>query len=176
MSKTLHLTERAGEKPSSKQIAALSVERFKGWINERYKANDWPDYIRAGKLNRTEIATECGFGRAAWQQNETLETELLSLEATLRSSGVLERQDTSENAEGAPEGLARTTDAPQFDASTQLMLRRAMSAKVRAEGRVKVLEEQNATLRAEVKDLRDQLKKLKLQDQHLCETGRMLPL
>lgn len=169
------LTEQANDKLSSKEIAAQSVERFKVWIVERNAADDWSDYIRAGKLNRSEIAKECKFGRSAWTQNDMLESELQTLEGKLRDRRVLEKRDASGSTEGSPDPLGKLSSGPN-DAATQLILRRAISAKVRAEGRVKALEEQNATLRAEVKDVREQLKKLKLQEQHLCETGRMLQL
>jgi len=55
-----------------------------------------------------------------------------------------------------------------------MALRRAMNAKARAEQRVKALEEQNATLRAEVKSLRDQVRKLNFMDEHLAQSGRLL--
>jgi hypothetical protein len=49
-----------------------------------------------------------------------------------------------------------------------------MIAKNQADQRVKALEEQNATLRAEVYELREQLKRFKHLDEHLCRTGRLL--
>lgn len=175
MKMAIKVTEQVRDNASSKEVAAQSVERFKVWITDRTAADDWSDYIRAGKLNRTEIAKECSFGRSAWTQNDTLESELQTLEGKLRESGVLERHDASGSAEGRSD-LAERSSAGPSDATSQVIVRRAISAKVRAEGRVKALEEQNATLRAEAKDLRDQLKKLKFQEQHLCETGRMLQL
>ena len=49
-----------------------------------------------------------------------------------------------------------------------------MAARNKAERRAKELEEQNAALRAEICDLRDQLIRYKHLEEHLCKTGRLL--
>lgn len=53
--------------------------------------------------------------------------------------------------------------------------KRVMAATSKAEARVKVLEEQNAALKAEVCDLREQLRRYDHLDDHLGRTGRLLP-
>lgn len=50
-----------------------------------------------------------------------------------------------------------------------------MAAKGRAEARVKALEEQNASLKAEVASLRERLRRFEHLDDHLSRTGRLLP-
>jgi regulator of replication initiation timing len=50
-----------------------------------------------------------------------------------------------------------------------------MSARATLEKRVKTLEEQNATLRAENVELRERLRRSALADAHLAQTGRVLP-
>ena len=54
-------------------------------------------------------------------------------------------------------------------------VRRAMSARATLEKRVKAVEEQNATLRAENAELRERLRRSVLAEIHLAETGRVLP-
>ena len=52
---------------------------------------------------------------------------------------------------------------------------RAMVGRGALQKRVKTLEEQNAALRAENRDLIDRLRRSAVAQQHLAETGRMLP-
>jgi len=149
---------------SGQQIAAINVQRFTDWIAERDAANDWADYIRQGKLNRSEIASECGFALSVVRQNPAVKTALEVLEARLLASGVLQ----SAKAGPGPAIEAGT------DATSQSIDKRILAAKAKAEQRVKQLEEQNAALKAEVRDLRDQLKTYRHLDEHLCTTGRLL--
>lgn len=60
------------------------------------------------------------------------------------------------------------------EASSKAVDRRIMVARAEAEARVKILEEQNAALKAEVRDLREQLGRYKHLEDHLCRTGKML--
>ena len=60
-------------------------------------------------------------------------------------------------------------------ASEKVIDKRIMAAKGRAEARVKALEEQNASLKAEVASLREQLRRFEHLDDHLARTGRLLP-
>ncbi|MBT9508197.1 hypothetical protein [Rhodoferax sp.] len=80
---------QADRKTSNAERAAQAVDRFNAWVADRDNATDWDDYLRAGKLNRSEIATECGFGRAALQQNPALSVALESVEARLIAQGIL---------------------------------------------------------------------------------------
>lgn len=147
--------------------AADSVLRFQAWAADREKAGDWADYIRGGRLNRSEVAKECQFGRAAWQQNPALGTALGKLERQLAGRGVLNTAPV-DVASFAPEVQAELGMADE-------KVRRAMSARASLEKRLKSLEEQNAALRAENRDLRERLRRSTLADLHLSETGRLLP-
>ena len=167
-------------KLSNRQIAERNVQRFKDWIAERDVAGDWSDYVRSNKLNRAEIADECGFARSVLQQNPMVKAELESLEERLRGQGVLTAGLVSgTTSSGSIEGLRPANDTqarggpPSEDPGVQIALRRAMGAKGRAEARVKALEEQNATLRAEIRGLREQVRKLNLLDEHLGTSGRV---
>lgn len=76
---------------SGQQIDASNAQRFNDWIAERGATNDWDDYIRHGKLNRSEIANECGFALSVVRQNPAVKAALEALEARrLLDSGVIE--------------------------------------------------------------------------------------
>lgn len=152
------------EKLSGREMAANNLVRFEAWVVERDAANDWPEYVRGDKLNRSEIAVECGFALSVVRQNPAVKGALAALENRLMAAGML----TSAKPESAPanEYIAQ--------ASSLAVDGRIMVAKGKAEQRVKVLEEQNATLRAELRDLREKLLRYKHLDSHLCATGRLL--
>ena len=46
---------------STSELAARAVATFESWIAKRQRAGDWQDYIRVSKINRSEVAKECGF-------------------------------------------------------------------------------------------------------------------
>jgi hypothetical protein len=152
---------------SMAQLATQAVQRFSEWVVERDKAGDWSDYVRGGKLNRTELAKECEFGRAALQQNPGLAAALTTLEIRLAEQGVLSA--ASLLAKDLPPELKAQVGAADEQ------VRRAMSARATLERRVKTLEEQNAALRAENVELRERLRRSALADIHLAQTGRLLP-
>lgn len=136
---------------------ALNLQKFENWIKDRDAANDWADYIRGGKLNRTEVAAECGFGTPAFRQNPSIAQALQTLESRL-----------SENCVIKP--VEATTDEATCHAADL----RILSSKASAERRTKAVEEQNAALKAEINDLKQKLKQYKFLDEHLAATGRML--
>lgn len=70
-------------------------------------------------------------------------------------------------AHGAADELTATSE--------KVIDKRIMVAKGRAEARVKALEEQNASLKAEVASLRERLRRFEQLDDHLGRTGRLLP-
>lgn len=166
-------------KLNGRQIAEQYVQRFKGWVVERDVAGDWDDYVRFDKLNRSDIAKECNFLRSVFRTNPGVERELVHLEARLREQGVLpalggtlteSEVDQGADAQVCEPGRGAVADDP----AAQMALRHAIGAKARAEQRAKALEEQNATLRAEVNSLRDQVRKLNFMDEHLAQSGRLL--
>ncbi len=149
---------------SGQQLAKANILKFEAWIAERHAAGDWKDYVRGGKLNRSEIAMECGFALSVLRQNPAVKTALVALENHLRAQDILAREvSVPDTLNDADEASARAAD------------KRVMSAKALADARVKLLEEQNATLRAEICDLKKQLARFQLLDDHLSRTGRLLP-
>ena len=152
-------------KLSGRDIGAHNLIRFSLWVAECEAAGDWPDYIRGDKLNRSEIAAECGFALSVVRQNPAIKEALAALEARLEASGLF--------------GLSKVAQNPSTghvaEASRLAVDGRILAAKGKAEQRVKVLEEQNAALRAEARDLREKLTRFSHLDAHLCATGRLLP-
>lgn len=142
---------------SGQQMAAANLRRFNEWILEREAAADWPDYIRGGKINRTEAAAECGFGTSAFRQNPAITQTLQALETRLSASGVI-----------------KSVEAQTDEATSHAADMRILASKASAERRTKAVEEQNAALKAEVNDLKQRLKQYKFLDDHLATTGRML--
>lgn len=155
------------KKLSGRQIAEQNVELIQAWIKARDEAGDWADYVRANQLNRTEVARECGFAKSALQQNPIIKQLLASLEERLQQDGVLFGQ-----AQDSGMGMGHVQKSA--DPDSEIALNMAMRAKAVAQQRVKTVEEQNATLRAEIKELKDRLRKSSLVDQHLAQTGRLL--
>ena len=148
---------------SGQQLAKINVQKFQDWIAERDSAGDWQDYIRGDKLNRSEIAAECGFALAVLRQNPAVKRVLDAQENRLRTDGILTNEKLS------PLIFSESTDA-----SSNAVDRRIMVARAQAEARVKTLEELNAALKAEVGDLREQLRRYKHLESQLCRTGRMI--
>ena len=153
------------EKRSGAHIGAANLQQFLDWMNERYAAGDWDNYLRGAKLNKTEIAAECGFARSVFAQNPAIKTAVQGLEKELQGKGILDAIKASQNA----------SDGITEDATNESLNQRAMAAKSKAEARVKALEEQNASLKAEVASLRERLRRFEHLDDHLSRTGRLLP-
>lgn len=149
---------------SGQQIAKENITKFQSWVAERWASNDWQNYLRRGKLNRSEIAAECTFAKSVLQQNPVVKQALQDLETQLESRGIIHRSQTAFEASNE----AASASAMAID-------KRVMAAKSKAEARVKALEEQNAALKAEVSDLREQLRHYDHLDDHLGRTGRLLP-
>ena len=147
---------------NGQQLAAENLKRFESWSKEREAAGDWADYIRQGQLNRTEVAAECGFAKSVLRQNPAVKAALEALESRLRAEGSL------------PHGKGEKSPQTQDEAASASVERRIVTLNNRSEQRVKALEEQNAALRAEVLELREQLKRYQMIDDHLAQTGRMV--
>ena len=151
-------------KQSGQQLGKDNLLKFQSWIAERENANDWHDYLRGDKLNRSEIAAECDFSLSVMRQNPAVKEALEALESRLTTLGLTQPLRTAPDASN--EAAA---------ASEKVIDKRIMAAKGRAEARVKALEEQNASLKAEVASLRERLRRFEHLDAHLSRTGRLLP-
>lgn len=145
------------DKRGGRQGGAENARAFRTWVDERDRAGDWEGYVRRGQLNRSEIAKECCFALSSFRSNAGLKRALEETEERLERSGVFAKSKSSADSN-----------------AIQVVNQRVMIAKNHADQRVKALEEQNATLRAEVYELREQLKRFKHLDDHLSKTGRLL--
>jgi len=137
------------------QMATENVGRFEAWTREHRERGDWPRDARSGKLNRSEIAAECGFGRSVFGQNPAVRDLLFKLEDDLRREGIL---------------LAPCTGTTQVEKSTG---RDARTIAIQ-ERRIRDLEAERRSLRERVDELERLLPRYDLIDRHMRETGRLL--
>lgn len=110
--------------------------------------------VARGQLSRQEIARECGFAKSVLLQNPRVKEALLKLESKLRDRGLLPLMTPMKENDVAP---PTSTD------------KRVSADKAR----LKRLESENASLRAEVLSLRMVIERYRLLDNALCSTGRI---
>ena len=124
---------------------------FQDWAAAGSDA-DFRERVTKGQLNRGEICRECGFGRSVLVQNPRIKDALQELETRLRARGVLPTKAPSDVVPLRLKGqLQATTDAE----------------------RLRKVEAQNAGLRAELTELRRQIKRFEAIEALLAETGRL---
>lgn len=141
---------------SGQQISEQNVKTFASWVASKTD-DDFRAMASRGVLSRKEIATECGFAKSALDQNPRIKTSLRELEDALRIRGVL------------PPVVEKSSD----DAAKPLMrepgkLRGALDAE-----RMRRLETDNASLKAEVAELKRSLEKHAVLSEALAMTGRL---
>lgn len=141
---------------NGRQISEQNVQTFNSWVASKTD-NDFRAMASRGVLSRTEIATECGFSKSSLDQNPRIKAFLRELEDTLRIRGVL------------PSAAAKTVD----DATKPLLrepgkLRGALDAE-----RLRRLETDNASLKAEISELKRVLEKSAILSEALALTGRL---
>lgn len=142
---------------NGQQIAEENHAAFLAWVACKSDV-DFKEYVHRGKLKRTEIAAECGFGKSALTQNPAIRSALESLEGELRAAGVLPPMMAS-----LPPG--QRTEPPMRDADAKQR---------RQDGqRLNSLEQENAALRAELQAAKQMLDRYTLMTEFLEETGRM---
>ncbi len=145
---------------NGQQSGEQNVKKLNAWIVERVTNDDWRDYIRGHKLNRSEVAKECNFARSVFQQNPEVERILAGLETELRDDHILPSPpDASVGASVAPDARALGVMNRKVSELTE---------------RVQQLETEKATLRAKVDELQDGLRRHGLWERYIHETGRLL--
>jgi hypothetical protein len=139
------------------QAGEENVETFAAWIAAKTDPELRAMTVR-GVLSRTEIAKECGFARSVLSQNPRVNAMLASLEAALRERGLLPPQveQAGKDAVHGATILVGATSAAHLDVE-----------------RMRRLEQENAGLRAELSELKHQLKKFAVLHEVLAETGRL---
>lgn len=139
---------------SGQQIAEQNLAAFLAWASSR-SDDDFREYVHRGKLNRSEIAAECGFGKSALGQNPSIKSALEALEGGLRERGI----------------LPSLTEAP---ADAEPLMRDREAKQRRQDGqRLNSLEQENAALRAELAQAKAMLERYKLFATFMEETGRL---
>ncbi|MBF0503070.1 MAG: hypothetical protein HQM09_23285 [Candidatus Riflebacteria bacterium] len=124
---------------------------FQGWVATKID-DDFREMVFKGRLNRGEICRECNFARSVLAQNPRIKSALRDLEYQLRVRGVLPLLIHGEALPLRAKGqMQSATDAD----------------------RLRKLEAENAGLRAELAEMRNQLKKFKSIENILAETGRL---
>jgi hypothetical protein len=141
---------------SGQQISEQNVKTFASWVASKCD-DEFKAMVSRGVLSRKEIATECEFAKSALDQNPRIKVALRELEDALRVRGVL------------PPVAEKTIE----ESAAPLMrepgkLRGALDAE-----RLRRLETDNASLKAEVAELKRALEKHAILSEALALTGRV---
>lgn len=141
---------------NGQQAAEQNLAAFIAWASSK-SDDDFREYVHRGKLKRSEIASECGFGKSALVQNPSIKNTLEKLEERLRGAGVLPPMNETIQLirQGPP---MRDRDAKQRRQDGQ---------------RLNSLEQENAALRAELAQAKAMLERYKLLSSFMEETGRL---
>lgn len=141
---------------SGRQLAEQNVQAFVAWAASKTDG-EFREMTSRGVLSRKEIAKECGFAKSALDQNPRIKAALRQLEDALRLRGVL------------PQAVERDPNAP-----TELLMREPGGLKATQDAeRVRRLEQENASLRSEVAELKRTLEKYTVLSEALMLTGRV---
>jgi hypothetical protein len=142
---------------SGQQVAEENVKKFTAWVASKTD-EDFRSMVLRGVLSRTDIAAECGFAKSALSQNPRIRDSLMDLEAGLRERGVL------------PKPVAEPCGDPVDPRARQA--EGGMSSLRDAE-RLKRLEQENASLRAELAEVKRALSRYAVLQEALADTGRL---
>lgn len=140
---------------SGRQLSERNLQLFEVWTAGKLD-EDFRNMVVRGCLSRHEIAKECGFAKSALDQNPRIKARLAALEQALRDRGVLPAESPKTGQEVLPVASKAASSRMFEDA-----------------GRLKRLEEENACLRAEVRELKVQLIKFTTIREALSTTGRV---
>lgn len=141
---------------SGQQLAEQNYQAFTAWLAS-HTEDDFRQLASRGSLSRKEIAAQCGFAVSALNQNPRIKSALLAKEALLRESGVL------------PAISARSEDAAVASPTREPG---SASRSLDAE-RLRRLEQENASLRAENGQLKRDLERYAVIRDVLSTTGRL---
>jgi molecular chaperone GrpE (heat shock protein) len=135
-----------------------NVEKFEAWI-ARSTDDDFRQMVWRGSLNRVLVAEECGFAKKSLQTNPVISAGLKKLEDDLRERGVLPSLDNQKESSIPPsESFRHIKESEKASRTNQ---------------RMNQLEQENASLRATLAELRDRLKRYELFDEILHDSGRL---
>lgn len=141
---------------SGQQVAEENVRKFTAWVASKTD-DDFRSMVLRGVLSRTDIAAECGFAKSVLSQNPRIRESLKDLEAGLRERGVLPKP-AAEASGGPVEPRTRQAEG---------------AGSLRDAERLKRLEQENASLRAELAEVKRALSRYAVLQEALAETGRL---
>jgi len=141
---------------SGKQIAEQNFQSFQAWLVSKTDA-DFRQMVSRGVLSRKEIAKECGFAKSALDQNPRIKAALKTAEDGLRKRGILPALE----------------EQPPVDGAVPPMREIGQQRAARDSERLKRLEQENASLRAENNELKRQLERYVVLQEALTLTGRL---
>lgn len=141
---------------SGQQLAEENVLKFATWAAGKTDA-DFRSMTVRGVLSRKDIAAECGFAKSVLSQNPRIRGSLKELEEQLRGRGVL------------PKPAAEATGSPLEPRTRQA----EGVGSARDAERLKRLEQENASLRAELAEVKRALARYAVLQDALAETGRL---
>jgi hypothetical protein len=141
---------------SGRQLAEQNFDAFVAWSASKTD-DDFRAMASRGVLARKEIAVECGFAKSALDQNPRIKAALRDLEDSLRARQVL------------PELVAKASEGPQEPRMRESGGQKAMLDSER----LKRLEQENASLRAELSEVKRALEKHAVLREALSLTGRL---
>lgn len=152
---------------NGQEIGKHNVAVFTAWLASKTEA-DFRSIIHRGALSRTVIAQECGFTRSAISQNPRIKSLLSELEIRLRQSGVLPPV-------GSPNDLVDQQLSPSSPHSkpSPNTTRSIAETTPDLESKLQRLQAENACQRAEIEELRKQLKQFTSIHEALSNSGRI---
>ncbi|MFQ6576084.1 VPA1267 family protein [Pseudomonas sp. UM16] len=159
-----------------------NLQTFRNWILGK-SAQDFSEMTYRGSLHRETIAIECGFSKSVLLQNPKIKALLKELEDRLRAENVLrpallpKTQSTSSFIDELESKEALTADpASHRHRAGPSLSEGALDQRTghsSLESTVRRLQSENASQRAEIRELRHQLSKLRELQEALCTTGRL---
>ena len=152
---------------NGRQIADHNVSIFTAWIASK-SDSDFRRIVHRGALSRSVIAQECGFAKSALAQNPRIKALLSDLETELRTTGVLP-QSRDATAPGEPQPSLNAALALPFSHNAA----KNSSATSELETKLQRLQLENACQRAEIEELRRQLKQFTSIHEALSNSGRL---
>lgn len=142
---------------SGKQLAEQNFRAFSTWLVAKTD-NDFRKIVVRGGLSRKEIAGQCSFALSVLNQNPRIKAALLAKEEHLREIGVLLPKPNRPS----PEEPALTAPRETTNSS------RSLDAE-----RLRRLELENASLKAENHELKRELGRFAVLRDILSTTGRL---
>jgi hypothetical protein len=139
---------------NGQQCSDENILKFTTWSASKTDA-EFRAMVMCGQLNRKEIAKECGFSKSVLGQNPRVKESLKTLEQLLRSRAIL---PAFAQAEPSSQPMPPSGD------TQRVLLDKA---------RLKRLESENASLRAELAKVRERLAQYELLERYMAETGRL---